>query len=89
MTDPLGRPLPAEFLNGVALPVGKPKRLLVVDRTGIEAQVWPDFNTVDVLIDCATPIVYTMARRNLLRLNETIAAAVAGFERFDEREGGR
>ncbi|WP_190820121.1 hypothetical protein [Saccharopolyspora pogona] len=89
MTDPLGRPLPAEFLNGVAFPVGKLKRLLVVDRTGIEVQVWPDFNTVDLLIDCATPIVYTMARRNLLRLNEMIAAAVAGFERFDEREGGR
>jgi hypothetical protein len=86
MPHPLGRPWPNEYLSGVALPIGKPKRLLIVDSTGIEATAWPRFNTVDLLIDRQTPIVYTMGRRNLLRLNESISAAVA---EFDDQEGGR
>ncbi|MEV0698630.1 hypothetical protein AB0I53_12035 [Saccharopolyspora sp. NPDC050389] len=86
MSDPLGRPLPADFLNGVALPIGSPKRLLIVDHTGIEACVWPQFNTADLLIDCRTPIVYTMGRRNLLRLHEAISTAVA---ELGEQEGRR
>ncbi|WP_184725971.1 hypothetical protein [Saccharopolyspora phatthalungensis] len=59
---------------------GRPTRLLIVDRTGIETRVWPQFKTIDLLIDCRAPILYTMSRRNLLRLNESVSAAVAELD---------
>ncbi|MEV5539640.1 hypothetical protein AB0L13_22530 [Saccharopolyspora shandongensis] len=82
MTDPFGRPLPAASLSGVVLPIDSPTRLLILDRTRIETRAWLEFGTADLLIDCRTPIVYTMARRNLVRLSESIAAALT---EFDER----
>ena len=85
MPDPLGRPWPSEYLTGVVMPVGRPKRLLIVDRTDIETRVWPEFNTADLLIGARTPIVYTMGLRHLLRLNEAVAGAVA---EIGEAEGG-
>lgn len=49
MPDPLGRPWPSECLTGVVMPVGRPKRLLIVDRTDIETRVWPEFGTADLV----------------------------------------
>ncbi|GAA0538853.1 hypothetical protein [Saccharopolyspora thermophila] len=79
MPHPAGLPWPNEFLTGVPMPLGKPKRMLIADRTGIEVTVWPEFNTADLLIDSLTPVVYTLGRRNLLRLNECVSSAVAQF----------
>ncbi|MBB5155199.1 hypothetical protein [Saccharopolyspora phatthalungensis] len=77
MTDPFKRSLPSGVPSGVTVPIRSPTRLLIVDGTRIETRVWPQFNTVDLLIDCRTPTVYTMGWRNTFRLNESIATAVA------------
>ncbi|WP_344679920.1 hypothetical protein [Saccharopolyspora taberi] len=60
---------------GLPLPIGQAKRLLILDRTDISTVTWPEFNTADVFIGARTPIVYTMCRRNLLRLHESVTVA--------------
>lgn len=80
MPGPLDRDLPPDYLAGVAMPVGRPKRMLIVDRTGIEVTVWPEFDTADLLIDSRTPLLFTMGCRNLVRLHDSLSGAIAQLE---------
>lgn len=82
MTEQI-RPAAKQQLEGVAFPLDRAKRLLIVDRTSLIGETWPRFNLTDLYIGARTPIVLTMSRANLLRLKETVDAAVSEFDHAD------
>ncbi|WP_092980715.1 hypothetical protein [Actinopolyspora lacussalsi] len=73
------RPAAKQQLEGVAFPLDRAKRLLIVDRTSLIGETWRRFNLADLYIGARTPIVLTMSRTNLLRLKETVDTAVSEF----------
>ncbi|WP_092602143.1 hypothetical protein [Actinopolyspora xinjiangensis] len=81
------RPAAKQQLEGVAFPLGRAKRLLIVDRTSLIGETWRRFDLADLYIAARTPVVFTMSRANLLRVKETVDTAVSEFESRPESSG--